>query len=404
LPRPAAERWPALVAAVQRLAGAESVSDVIAAVHASARVIAAADGITFVLKDGDKCHYVDEDAIGPLWTGKKFPLTACISGWCMLNDKMAVIPDIYADARIPHDAYRPTFVKSLVMTPVRTTEPIAAIGCYWSVEREFDDDELQLLEALGRSVSTAMSAIAAREARRESDAALTRLQSDFAHVARLNELGEMTAAFAHELNQPLTAAQNYLMAANNLLERGASDRVADALKKAEAQFERTRATIQKIRGFTGKKETSRAAIDMTTLVEEPVALLTMDPRFRVADIAIAPMENLPPVMVDKVQIQQVLLNLVRNAIEAMEGCAGKRILIMARKDGAMVEISVADTGPGLAPEVAEKLFQPFVTTKSGGMGVGLSLCRSIVEAHGGRIDASPRDGGGTVFSFTVPAA
>src|SRR5512142_1239410 len=150
--------WLALVKAVERLATAADLAEIIEIVRTTARDISGADGVCFVLKDGDLCHYVEENAIGPLWKGKRFPLTACISGWCMLNDRPAVIPDIYLDPRIPHDAYRPTFVKSLVMVPVRTEKPIAAIGSYWSEVRDFSDEELTLLDALARSASAAIAA------------------------------------------------------------------------------------------------------------------------------------------------------------------------------------------------------------------------------------------------------
>ena len=166
---PAIPGWMALVKAVERLSAADDLPAIIEIVRATARDISGADGVCFVLRDGDLCHYVEEYAIGPLWKGKRFPLSACISGWCMLNDKPAVIPDIYLDPRIPHDAYRPTFVKSLVMVPVRTTEPIAAIGSYWAETREFSGEELALLEALGRAASAAIAAAQLRDTLRDRE-------------------------------------------------------------------------------------------------------------------------------------------------------------------------------------------------------------------------------------------
>ena len=165
----APSRWMPLVGAVERLATIERLEDVIAVVRETARSISGADGITFVLRDGEFCHYVDEDAVTPLWKGKRFPLTACISGWCMLNDERAVIPNIYVDPRIPHDAYRPTFVKSLVMVPVKVDTPIAAIGSYWAEERQFSDDEVAVLEALARSTSAAIATVRMREDLRENE-------------------------------------------------------------------------------------------------------------------------------------------------------------------------------------------------------------------------------------------
>lgn len=145
-----------LVETVEDLSAARTIDQVAAVIRSSARRISGADGVAFVLRDGDMCWYLDEDAIGPLWKGRRFPLTACISGWAMLNGQTAVIPDIYADDRIPHDAYRPTFVKSLVMTPVRRSDPIAAIGAYWSVERRPSDAEIRKLEVMARATAAAL--------------------------------------------------------------------------------------------------------------------------------------------------------------------------------------------------------------------------------------------------------
>jgi two-component sensor histidine kinase len=146
-----------LAETIERLSSARSVEDVAAVVRSTARRISGADGVTFVLRDGDQCWYLDEDAVSPLWKGKRFPLTSCISGWAMLNRMTAVVPDIYADNRIPHGAYRPTFVRSLVMTPVRMHDPIAAIGAYWSTVREPSPAEIARLEVIARASATALA-------------------------------------------------------------------------------------------------------------------------------------------------------------------------------------------------------------------------------------------------------
>jgi len=146
-----------LVEVIEQLAGARTVEDVAAIVRTAARRISGADGVTFVLRDGDRCWYLDEEAIGPLWKGQRFPLTACISGWAMLQGETAVIPDIYADPRIPHDAYRPTFVKSLIMTPVRRENPIAAIGAYWAELNAPHEREVARLAAIARATATALA-------------------------------------------------------------------------------------------------------------------------------------------------------------------------------------------------------------------------------------------------------
>jgi two-component sensor histidine kinase len=144
------------VETVEALSSARTVEDVAAVIRSTARRITGADGVAIVLRDGDQCHYVDEDAIGPLWKGKRFPMSACVSGWAMINRQTAVIPDIYLDDRVPHDAYRPTFVKSMVMTPVRPNDPVAAIGAYWATTREPTRTELQKLEVMARATAAAI--------------------------------------------------------------------------------------------------------------------------------------------------------------------------------------------------------------------------------------------------------
>jgi two-component system sensor kinase FixL len=241
--------------------------------------------------------------------------------------------------------------------------------------------------------------------REHAERRIEQLQGELMHVARLSELGQMGAALAHELNQPLSAIVNYLQAGRRMLqtaETPAPPRVSETLEKAAAQAERAGQVIRRLREFVSRGETDRGAEIVNTVIEEAAALALIGAKSAGITTRIDLRSDLPPVIMDKVQIQQVLLNLIRNAIEAMES-SEKRILTIdaTAKDG-MLEIRVADSGPGLPANVAEKLFQPFVTTKPRGMGVGLSICRSIIEAHGGRITTAANPGGGTVFAFTLP--
>jgi GAF domain-containing protein len=149
-------RWRLLDAARDRLDGARTLDEIIAIVRGSARNVVSADGVTFVLRDRSNCHYVEEDAIGPLWKGQKFPMTACISGWAMMNNKTAVIPDVFVDDRIPHAVYRKTFVKSLVMVPVGFDVAVAAIGAYWRDKPIITDREVNAVETIAGMVGDAM--------------------------------------------------------------------------------------------------------------------------------------------------------------------------------------------------------------------------------------------------------
>jgi two-component system sensor kinase FixL len=237
--------------------------------------------------------------------------------------------------------------------------------------------------------------------RQDRERRLNELRSELAHVARLNELGQMAAALAHEVNQPLTAITNYVNAARRLLAAGNQDAARQAIERIAGQANRAANIVQRLRAFARKGEGTRATEQLQTTIEEATALalvgvgqgikLTM--RFDPA---------VPEAEIDKVQIQQVLFNLMRNAVEAMEASPRRELTISTSAAGEMVEISVADTGPGLPESVRANLFQPFVTTKANGMGVGLSICRAIAEAHGGELRAELPAEGGTVFRLAVP--
>jgi two-component system sensor kinase FixL len=206
----------------------------------------------------------------------------------------------------------------------------------------------------------------------------------------------------------LTAVTNYLEAGRQLLTAGAGrpERIFEMMEKAIGQAQRAGDVIRRLRGFVSKGETERRIQNLNKLVEEALALALVGARQRGVRASLELDHTLPPVLVDHVQIQQVVLNLVRNAVEAMEQNERRELRIGTRAvpEQGTVEIIVADTGPGIAPELADRLFQPFVTTKATGMGLGLSICREIVEAHHGRLTTAPASSGGTVFRVTLPIA
>lgn len=244
-------------------------------------------------------------------------------------------------------------------------------------------------------------------ARQRADQRLQELQSELVHVARLSAMGEMASALAHELNQPLTAIINYAQIARDLLERSpeGADNLASLLEKTVQQASRAGQIIRRLRQFIAKGETDRALEDVNAVVEEASALALIGTRGKGIAARRALGEGLPPVLIDKIQIHQVLTNLVRNSVDALDDVKQREIVISTRRTGRdWIEIEVADTGTGLAPDIAERLFQPFVTSKPGGLGIGLSICRSIVDAHAGRIWASDNPGGGMVFHVRLPAA
>jgi two-component system, LuxR family, sensor kinase FixL len=242
--------------------------------------------------------------------------------------------------------------------------------------------------------------------RQRTERRIQELQAELLHVSRLTEMGQMASGLAHELNQPLTAAANYLQALRRLIGRGdeaSLARAAGAAESAVGQVSRAGEIIRRLREFVKKSEPERHEENIITLIEEACGLALIGAREQGVTVRFRTAPQLPAALVDKVQVQQVLVNLIRNAVEAMQASARRDITIetMLDEDG-FIRIGVIDTGPGIAPEIMERLFQPFVTTKPQGMGVGLSLCRAIVEAHGGRLWAEPNPGGGAIFRFTVP--
>jgi two-component system sensor kinase FixL len=241
--------------------------------------------------------------------------------------------------------------------------------------------------------------------RQKTETRLQELQTELVHVSRLTALGEMASALAHELNQPLSAIGNYLMGSRTLLgwDPVPHERVADAVELAASEALRAGQIIRRLRDFVSRGETERKIESLKKLLDEASALALVGAKEHGIRVRFEFSADIELVLVDKVQVQQVILNLIRNAIDAMVDAERRELVVTvspAEQDMAMVE--VADTGPGIREDVADQLFQPFVTTKRTGMGVGLSICRTIVEAHGGRIEAGANPGGGAVFRFTVP--
>ncbi|HJS13056.1 MAG TPA: PAS domain S-box protein [Sphingopyxis sp.] len=244
--------------------------------------------------------------------------------------------------------------------------------------------------------------------RQRTEARLESLQSELTHVSRVSAMGTMASTLAHELNQPLTAVANYVEAIRDLLaspDPADMPMIRDALDDTAKEALRAGHIVRRLRDFVARGEVEKTIEKLSLLINEAAVLGLMgareksvEPRFDLDPYA-------SPVLVDKVQIQQVLINLIRNAVEAMADSPVRQLTVTSRPDQrGFVRVIVADTGPGVTPEVAEQLFTAFVSTKAEGMGLGLSICRTIVEANGGRIWMEKRAGGGTEFHFTLVSA
>lgn len=242
---------------------------------------------------------------------------------------------------------------------------------------------------------------------RNFEARLDQLRSELIHVSRVSAMGTMASTLAHELNQPLTAIASYGEAAGTLFENDRKldrEMLREIIADMADQALRAGGIVRRLREFVARGEVNKRIEDLPRIVNEASALALVGSREQGVETSVELDPHATPVLADRVQIEQVLINLMRNAIEAMASCDVRRLSVRSRLlEPALVEVTVADTGPGIAPDLQERLFQAFSSTKETGMGLGLSICRTIIEAHGGRIGARPAaDGGGTEFFFTLP--
>ncbi|WP_310498454.1 PAS domain S-box protein [Sandarakinorhabdus sp.] len=306
--------------------------------------------------------------------------------------------------RQAHDGYMARYLETGVARIIgvgRVTTATRSDGSNFPIELAIGDaitDEGRMFTGFVRDLSE----------RQQSERRLADLQAELAHISRVSAMGSLASALAHELNQPLTAIANYLEGARDLL--GNSDAaslamIREALDEAAAQSLRAGQIVRRLRDFIARGDSEKRVESLRQLVTEASALALTGSGPAAADLEVRLSADCDRVLVDRIQIQQVLLNLIRNAVEAMHRSPRRRIVIRSLSDGhGMVTVIVADSGPGLAPDAQDHLFEPFHTSKDQGMGLGLSICRTIVEAHGGRIWAEPADIGGAAFHFTLTIA
>lgn len=387
-----------LIGVVQELSHARSIEGITEIVRVAARSLTGADGATFVLRDGDQCYYVEENAVAPLWKGRRFPMSACISGWVMLNARQAVIEDIYTDTRVPADAYRPTFVKSLAMVPIRRSAPIGAIGNYWSARRLPTQEEVAILQALADTTSVALeNAELYGQYQQQVDV----LQEQRTRIEEQRDTLEVfTRALAHDLKEPVRSMKSFSRAV--LEQEVGPEQEKHYLRFIRNAADRMDILVDSVLRYIQLDDPAATPVewcamqDILESVQENLSQLIGE--------RCAVIENgaLPPVQVSRPHLMQVLQNLIANAIHHNE--TGVTVRVQAEEQSNHWLISVRDNGGGIAPEHAQRIFQPFkrLTHQDACAGLGLATCEKIVVRYGGSIWCESQPGEGATFLFTLP--
>lgn len=391
-----------LVNVVQQLSLARDINKITAIVRTAARSLTGADGATFVLRENGLCYYADEDAIAPLWKGQRFDISACVSGWAMINKRPAIIPDIYTDARVPVEAYRPTFVRSLVMVPIRMVDPIGAIGNYWAQPHTATADELQLLQSLADATSIAIENVYVYNELEERVKQRTK-QLEAAN----NELQSFAHSVAHDLRAPLRAANGYML----MLKEDHADKLADSevqrlMDAAGDRLGDANSLIQALLAFSqmGQRSLSTTTLSMNTILQQVCSDIINTESNRTIDITLPVLATAEG---DPVLIKQVWVNLLNNAVKYSATRPVTKIEIGCEEKANEVVYYVRDNGTGFDMRYYDKLFavlQRLHGEEYKGHGIGLSLVQRILEKHGGKIWAESQPDEGATFWFTLPKA
>ncbi len=392
------DRVPLLVSVVQGLSLQNDLPGIMALVRGAARRLTGSDGATFVLREGDLCHYADEEAIAPLWKGMRFPLSACVSGWAMQHRAAAVIPDVYADPRVPADAYRPTFVRSLVMVPIRRRAPLGAIGVYWAEPHHPTRTEVAVLQALADGTSIAMENVRIRA---ELEQRVRERTRELEEANR--ELEAFSRTVAHDLRGPLTGLRGYSMLLLEQLGPSLDARHAGSLRSIDLLAKRMGSLIDDLLRFAqvGRRPLAKSDTDLSALAQL-VAEVAVRSAGGTARVEVAPGMR---ATCDAALLRVVLENLLGNAVKYASRVPAPRIRVFERDVEGTRRFCVHDNGAGFPPERAAELFQPFkrlhTQDEFEGTGLGLATVARIVERHGGAVWAEGRPGQGATFSFAL---
>lgn len=388
-----------LVSVVQALSAARDLDTIMTLVRSAAREMAQSDGATFVLKDNGFCFYADEDAISPLWKGQRFPLTSCISGWAMLNKRAVIIEDIYKDSRIPIEAYRPTFVKSLAMIPIRCEDPIGAIGIYWAQQHRCTPQELEIIQALADTVSVAM----------ENVNLYTSLNAKVTELEKVNEAKDLfLMTVSHELRTPL----NSILGWTEIMKESSSPedlaRGLDVIdRNAKSQARIVEDLLDSSRIMAGRLRIEKENVNLVEIAKNALETVQADAKKRNIEIHLAAKVDSAMVLGDSLRLTQVFNNLLTNAIKFSD--MNSEIIVSVETRGPGAAVRIIDNGAGISAEGQKRLFSRFfqadstTTRKHGGLGLGLSISKYLIDQHNGQISIySEGEGKGSVAEFVIP--
>ncbi len=418
-----------LVNVLDELSNATTLSDVTDLVTGAVRAALGCDGATFVLREDGLCHYVDEDAISPLWAGYRFPVESCLSGWAMIHRQTVVVPDIYSDDRVPHDAYRTTFVRGLVLVPIRGIEPIGALGAYWSRSHEADAEQVRLLGLIAKTAAVALENLELR-------GALVRRSTERDELARrTDELEAAIHTVAHDLRSPLAAMLGYAELLDDVVAEacapstpGGPGEAGEAGTAGEVARVFTHTILDSGRRMAEQIDVMLGLYQITSQPLRPALVDLSQVAHQVADqiglhtgdrrIEIRIEEGLE-VLADPVLAHLMLDNLLGNAVK-YTGKKPAAHIELASVEGDPMALTrlgvphpfrtfvVRDNGDGFASEEAGRLFQPMTRLHTAdefpGTGLGLASVARIVEMHGGQVRAEGEKSVGASFYFSLPTA
>ncbi len=381
------------VRVIQELSLARDLNKVMDIVKRNARTLTSADGTTFVLREEGLCYYADEEAISPLWKGSRFPIQSCISGWSMKAKKPAIIQDIYQDDRIPLEVYEPTFVRSLAMVPIRTTDPIGAIGLYWKEPYKVKEEEVALLTSLAGLTAVTMENVNIYN------------ELDKRVKERTAQLEAYSHSVAHDLKNPLAGMEMRLSTLWDEYSGQMDEKMRDIVGDLQDTVDNMKTMIQGLLEVSrlGEKGLNKERTDLGQMVRETIdQLKALHPkrniRFKV--------HELPVEFIDPTLFQRVWVNLIGNAIEYTKEREQASIEIGVEEQKGERLYFIRDNGKGFNPENAGELFKVFQRfhpdEKFEGTGIGLSIVEQIIYKHGGAIWAEGEPDKGATFYFTLP--